>query len=74
MRGPSREGEPLTEPGTCPLCGEPNACVMAAGPSSSPCWCEAIEISQEILDRIPPADRGQVCLCARCAAKGPGEP
>lgn len=50
----------------CPLCGEPNACGMAAGAET--CWCMSTEIPASVLERIPPEAREQACVCAACAA------
>jgi len=50
----------------CPLCGESNECGMAAGKST--CWCFTTSIPPEILERIPEAERGSACVCAKCAA------
>lgn len=55
------------EPTRCPVCGASNSCAAAAG-SSEPCWCMAVEISQQALERIPEAARNIACLCPRCAA------
>jgi hypothetical protein len=52
------------DPARCPLCGEPNACGMAAGEAS--CWCYGATLAPEALVRIPDAARGRVCICAKC--------
>ena len=56
----------------CPLCGEANRCAMEVeretGQAQPPCWCMAADFSLAPLDTLPPALRGQVCICARCAA------
>jgi len=58
----------------CPICGGSNDCGMAAGKSE--CWCAAVTITSETLDRVPESARGKVCLCAKCAlgASAPGAP
>ncbi|MDO9002922.1 MAG: cysteine-rich CWC family protein [Aquabacterium sp.] len=57
---------PLTD---CPLCAGPNGCAMAAGGSvDSPCWCRSVVFGAEVLAQVPQAQRGQVCICARCAS------
>lgn len=58
--------EAAPDPSRCPLCGVANQCGMVAG--SSECWCTAVTVSKEALDRLPPAARGKACVCARCAA------
>ncbi|WP_418318773.1 cysteine-rich CWC family protein [Piscinibacter sakaiensis] len=61
-------GQPLSNT-TCPLCGGPNGCAPAAcGRFDVDCWCRDVEITQATLARIPPAERGRSCICARCAA------
>jgi hypothetical protein len=56
---------PLT-PDRCPLCGEPNACAMAA--DGGACWCFTTPIAEGVIERIPPDQRGRACVCARCAS------
>jgi hypothetical protein len=52
----------------CPLCGGDNACAMAAGDGGAgECWCSAARIPPETLARLPEAERGRRCVCARCA-------
>lgn len=51
---------------TCPLCGEANGCTYAAGRPHEECWCKAAEFPEDILDRIPPAQRRKSCICQRC--------
>lgn len=55
------------DPSRCPVCGAPNSCAMAAA-SKEPCWCVAVELSEQALARIPEAARDIVCLCPRCAS------
>jgi hypothetical protein len=53
----------------CPLCGKPNQCAPArAGDFALACWCRSVVISQEVLERVPEALRGQACLCPACAS------
>ncbi len=51
----------------CPLCGQPNYCVMAAGQSKKPCWCSEMKISLALLGQVPPEVQGKVCICKSCA-------
>ncbi|MCA8978341.1 MAG: cysteine-rich CWC family protein [Planctomycetes bacterium] len=56
------------DPARCPLCGQPNQCVMAtADDAGRECWCAAARIAATVLDSIPADALGQACLCARCA-------
>ncbi|MBS1913389.1 MAG: cysteine-rich CWC family protein [Bacteroidetes bacterium] len=32
------------------------------------CWCGAAAFAPETLEAVPAGARGQVCICARCAA------
>jgi hypothetical protein len=32
------------------------------------CWCLALKIPQESLDRIPAQAKNLACICPRCAA------
>jgi hypothetical protein len=58
--------------GACPLCGGDNACAMAApGGGAGECWCLAALIPPGTLARIPEAERGRRCACARCAGSAP---
>lgn len=62
---PSGGPEPAA---SCPLCGAPNACAMAAPEGAEgACWCSAARIAPETLARLPERERGRRCLCARCA-------
>lgn len=52
----------------CPLCGGPNQCAPAkSGDFAVACWCTSVVISQEALDKVPEALRGNACLCPACA-------
>jgi hypothetical protein len=59
------------DPSLCPRCGEPNACVMAAGDPESGCWCESVVVPSALLDALPDDAKGAACLCAACIAQGP---
>lgn len=56
-----------TDATRCPLCGESNECGMAQGQSD--CWCFTAVIPPEVIERVPDAQRGLVCVCAKCAAR-----
>jgi hypothetical protein len=60
------------DPSRCPLCGRDNRCAMEiereTGQAQPPCWCLSATFSAELLARVPPAARGQACICAACAA------
>jgi hypothetical protein len=56
----------------CPRCGQPNDCAAArTGSFATPCWCASVTIAAELLESLPPEDRGRACLCPRCAAGTP---
>ena len=50
----------------CPLCGQPNRCVMAAGQDKEPCWCSEAEFPQALLDQVPAEAREKACICKAC--------
>ncbi|HEX6275837.1 MAG TPA: cysteine-rich CWC family protein [Polyangiaceae bacterium] len=54
------------DPQRCPLCGGPNACGMSSGAGT--CWCSSAKIPAEVLERVPPEARDQICVCAACAS------
>lgn len=54
---------------SCPLCGGPNECGMAAGKGT--CWCFSAAVPAEVVERVPAEQRGVVCVCAKCAAAAP---
>lgn len=60
--------EPALDPSRCPICGESNACGMAAG--STECWCFTATIPSEVMELIPEAARGVICICEACAKRG----
>jgi hypothetical protein len=60
--------EGALDPARCPLCGEANACGMAAGREE--CWCFSATLAPEALARIPERARGAACICAKCGKPG----
>jgi hypothetical protein len=50
---------------TCPLCGGPNDCAIARGEQT--CWCFDEVFPPNLLERVPEADQGRVCVCRNCA-------
>jgi hypothetical protein len=68
----------VTDPTRCPLCGQPNACAMevqrATGQPQPPCWCTQVDFSPALLDQLPPAARGQACICRACAERAAPAP
>ncbi len=57
----------MTDQHTCPLCGQPNDCAMAAGESVSACWCTGVTLTRAMLERLPPEHQGVTCICGACA-------
>jgi len=59
-----------TNTGCCPLCRQPNSCVMAKDEYVQPteCWCMHLveKIPDELLDMIPSEQRGEACICQAC--------
>ncbi|PUE38291.1 cysteine-rich CWC family protein [Limnohabitans sp. Hippo3] len=60
------------DPCRCPLCGQSNACAMAApntgAAAPGPCWCTRVEFSADLLKQVPEAARNKACICAACVA------
>ncbi len=56
-----------TDPHHCPLCGQANACRIAADKDSPHCWCFDESIGVAALAKVPAADRGRACICRTCA-------
>ena len=56
------------DPSLCPLCGEPNACLLAAAPQASPseCWCASRRFDPGLIERLPPGSAGRAFVCSRC--------
>ncbi|HVL43221.1 MAG TPA: cysteine-rich CWC family protein [Acidovorax sp.] len=59
-------------PSSCPLCGQPNQCAIAAGRPAASCWCMTQAIDPAALAAVPDGARGQVCICAACGAPAQG--
>ena len=65
---------PTVDPCRCPLCGQANACAMAAPvPSAEPCWCTRVHFSADLLKQVPMVARNQACICAACVAASKDE-
>jgi hypothetical protein len=64
---PGAHPVPSVDPDTCPLCGEPNGCGLAAGAST--CWCFTASIPAAALERVPDDARDRNCICAACAGQ-----
>jgi len=54
---------------TCPLCGEPNQCALAADPNATECWCETVDFPEELLAQIPDKAVRKTCVCQTCLNK-----
>ncbi|MFD1774292.1 cysteine-rich CWC family protein [Paenibacillus rhizophilus] len=52
--------------GTCPLCGQANGCMGAAGRSHAGCWCAHEVFPQELFKRVPKEFIGKACICKEC--------
>jgi hypothetical protein len=42
----------------------------ATGLQQQACWCTHVDLSRDLLARIPPELQGLSCICARCAQSG----
>jgi len=61
------------DPTRCPLCGQANSCVLAAGGELRDCWCLQTPMDPAVLERLPAEERDRRCLCPACAAGVAGE-
>lgn len=58
----------VTSGGTCPLCGNANACARSVQDGSvTTCWCEGVLINSAVVEQLPGGTRGVVCICHACA-------
>jgi hypothetical protein len=48
---------------TCPFCRKPNRC---EADEPTPCWCNEVDVPQELLDLLPAYAKGKVCICRAC--------
>ncbi|WP_371293698.1 cysteine-rich CWC family protein [Haliea sp.] len=48
---------------SCPFCGGTNACGVN---STQPCWCAGASIPRALVDLVPGAAKGRVCICQAC--------
>ncbi len=58
------------DPGSCPLCAQPNHCAMATNGCSTAgtaCWCADVTIARAVLEKVPADAVGRACVCADCA-------
>ncbi len=59
---------PAVDPTRCPLCGQSNACAIAAGKTRcEDCWCGAVTMPAGVLAAIPAEARERACICRACA-------
>jgi len=62
------------DPALCPVCNQPNDCAAetakATGQPQPPCWCTQESFDPATLAALPPAAKGQACLCRACAQMG----
>ena len=61
---PAKKSHPKTA--TCPLCGRPNQCALAADPNATKCWCDSVEFPHELLAKIPENAVRKTCVCKKC--------
>jgi hypothetical protein len=52
---------------TCPLCGGPNACALAAG-MSTPCWCVGAVFPAALREGAARVAGPARCICTVCAS------
>ncbi|WP_371825250.1 cysteine-rich CWC family protein [Paenibacillus soyae] len=61
----AREAPPM--PDRCPICGGSNDCGAVKSNQPADCWCFHTKIPRQLLERIPPSERGKRCVCRSCA-------
>ena len=60
----------IFNPSFCPLCGGSNECQLASSVAyKGECWCAHVEISSELLARVPENFRHRACICRGCVEK-----
>lgn len=66
---PDPAARACSTPGCCPICARPNGCRLETGGAfKGPCWCEALEVSAEALERLLGDLPESRCLCRDCLA------
>ncbi len=61
---------PFFNPTVCPLCGAANACQLCSPAAyKGRCWCADVEITGELLARVPEPLRHRACICQSCVRK-----
>ena len=63
----ARKSAGPSDAAACPLCNGPNACAIADGDRTTPCWCVGHAFDARLFALIPSRDLGRRCVCARCA-------
>jgi len=57
-------------PALCPLCGRANDCQLCTTSAyKGPCWCAALQIPDELLNRVPSEARNRACICRDCVTE-----
>jgi prepilin-type N-terminal cleavage/methylation domain-containing protein/prepilin-type processing-associated H-X9-DG protein len=57
----------FSNPSRCPLCGGPNACLLASPVAfKGRCWCTREEFPPQLLARVPEHLRNRACICRLC--------
>ena len=66
MESSANKGNNNLSTSTCPLCGGPNQCAVAADPNATECWCEGEDFPEELLAQIPEEAVRKTCVCQSC--------
>jgi hypothetical protein len=69
MASKSKSAKNNQDTSTCPLCGEPNQCTLAADPNATECWCNFVDFPEELLAQIPDEAVRKTCVCQKCLIK-----
>ncbi|QVK21520.1 cysteine-rich CWC family protein [Mycoplasmatota bacterium] len=54
--------------GICQICGENNKCALDQVGMKEECWCESVEFSKEMINRLK--EKGITdCICRNCYSR-----
>lgn len=61
----------ITDASRCPVCLALNDCRLCTSEAyKGPCWCEAVDVPDELLARVPAEMRNRACICRTCVESG----
>jgi hypothetical protein len=51
----------------CPLCNNQNLCGVSN--TTKPCWCTLEKVPSALIQGVPDAEKGKICICQACIKK-----